>query len=148
MLRNSFILLSILLLVSCSSNPMSSENNLPEAIITIQPNLNIDDSGFYHLKVERTYVQTLHKISLTTNCIDKSYRVEWEANATWLLSHYDFEFSVPVINEVSYTDDGVTHTMFAPVVEMVGDTVTVVAMLSESIYGGILTSDTTNIILE
>lgn len=117
--------------MSCSTPTSPTETF--QAEISIEPNLIKDANGYFHLDVIRSNQQTLHRISLNTN-YDKSTRVEWFANSNWIYNHLGIDFEVPVINGVSYTspDDGSAQTMFAPVVELIGDTVTVVA-ISESV---------------
>lgn len=134
------VILFVVAIVSCT-NPIESDSAF-EPDISIEANLEKDGNGYYHMYVERSNMQTLHRISLNTN-FENSIRVEWDANSHWIGTHFGFEFEIPVINGVSYTstDDGSAQTMFAPVVELVGDTVTVTAT-SEDVV------DTINIILE
>ena len=123
-MRYLLLLLLSLSLFNCENNPMMSTDEV--ASIEIIANLSQDANGYYHMQVVRSNQQTLHRISLQTN-FDASTRIEWDANSSWIGIHMGFDFEVPVINSVSYTspDDGTAQTMFAPVVELVGDTVTV-----------------------
>lgn len=127
-----YLLLTLILMIVVSSctNPTESTSTFT-AEMTIQPNLNKDSNGYYHMTVEHSNLQTIHTILLNTN-FESSTRVEWFANSSWVYNHVGIEFNVPIINEVSYTspDDGTARTLFAPVVELIGDTVTVVAMSS------------------
>jgi len=135
-----YLLMVMLLVVSCSS-PMEVLDE-PISVIKIIPNLVQDENGYYHLYVERMNQQTLHRLSLETN-FDESTRVEWSANSSWIHTHVGIDFDIPVINFVSYTsiDDGTAQTMFAPVYELIGDTVLVV-VTSEDI------ADSVSIVLE
>lgn len=135
-----FLILLSLALFNCENNPMRSEEFTP--FIEIVANLDQDANGYYHMYVGRSNQQTLHKISLNTN-FETSTRIEWDADSHWLGNFMNQEFEIPIINTVSYTspDDGAAHTMFAPVVELIGDTVTVYVS-SEKI------SDSIQIIME
>lgn len=134
------LVLFVGLMIGCTNSFEPTETFKPEMVI--QPNLEQDSNGYFHLQVEHSNMQTLHRISLNTN-YEKSTRIEWQANSSWFGFHMNAEFEIPVINGVSYTspDDGSAQTMFAPVVELIGDTVTVVA-ISETL------TDSVNIILE
>lgn len=135
----TLLALLALLALNCSSSLEVELTSVPdcEHEISIVPNLEQSD-GYYRLYVERSNLQTIHGISLYTDFI-KSTRIEWTANSTWILQHYGDDCEVPIINSVSYTsiDDGTAQTMFAPVVELVGDTVLVTATacsVSDSVY--------------
>ena len=55
-----------------------------------QPNLNIDNNGYYHLSINNTTWQTLHRLtgfisdSATTGPV-LNCRVEWESSHYWML---------------------------------------------------------------
>jgi hypothetical protein len=55
-----------------------------------QPNLNLDDNGYYHLDIDMTNWQTLHRLtgfisdSATTSTV-VNCRVEWESSHYWTL---------------------------------------------------------------
>lgn len=129
------LILLVAVFVSCSSPTSPTTTFVPE--MSIEPNLTMDSNGYYRMNVERSVRQTLHRISLNTN-YEKSTRIEWFGNSSWIYNHMGFEFEIPVINGVSYTsiDDGTAQTIFAPVVELVGDTITIVAA-SESIVDSV-----------
>jgi len=127
---------TILILIFCiynCSNPTSNSSELVVHDITINPKLEQDINGYYHLHVNRSMQQTLHTIFLETD-YTTSNRVEWTTSSSWVGVYMGVEFDVPIINSVSYTsiDDGSTQTIFAPVVELIGDTVMVCALSEEA----------------
>ena len=122
----------ILLLISCSENPVSPE---PEPdFLKIDARLDKDERGYYHLVLNRNQNQTLHRISAVTNHDgDFPVKVGWDAFdmtgniKTWTYTDgFGRRHVVDIINHVSYSDsEGIVNTMFAPVRSMVGDTVIV-----------------------
>lgn len=138
----SGLLFSFFLILGCEASPTGNAEEVSYHI-EIYPDLERDINGFYHLSLLRSLQQTLHTIYLRTDVAASSERVVWNANKTWSMEYCGFVFEVPVINSVSYTDreDGTTRTILAPVIEMVGDTVTVSALLKNA-------TDEVQIILE
>ena len=121
--------------------------------LELDPRLNQDGNGFYHLNINDGSWQTLHRLSghVVDSRGDKisDVKVFWESTHVWFLGDtlgyavtygYNddltlvgvdtsyvtgFENSVvPTINCCSYSNgDGEINTMFAPVQSMRGDTV-------------------------
>jgi hypothetical protein len=144
-------LVLILILMSCS-DITNSENE--EYKFKINPRLEIDNNGYYHLDVIRQNVQTLHRINgLITleNQPVENVRFEWSSNLYWILGdtigyivnqNLNDEgmyvstdtsyitgfngFEVQTINCCSYSNsDGEVNTMIGVVKQMIGDTMIV-----------------------
>ena len=137
--------------MSCS-DITNSENE--EYKFKINPRLEIDNNGYYHLDVIRQNVQTLHRINgLITleNQPVENVRFEWSSNLYWILGdtigyivnqNLNDEgmyvstdtsyitgfngFEVQTINCCSYSNsDGEVNTMIGVVKQMIGDTMIV-----------------------
>ena len=123
--------------------------------IDFQMNLPLDMNGYYHLTLDRTDWQTLHRVSGVVkdgmNNLVEGFWVEWDSDLYWYLGdtlgyiykrgltsdlvyvNYDttyvtwFDgFEVPVVNGNSYSNSDLEiNTMFAPVKVMSGDTIKV-----------------------
>lgn len=130
------------------------EQTEEEVIITfeIDPRLEQDNNGFYHLTLNRETFQSVHRLSghiyEDGEPLDQ-IRFEWESSHYWYLgdtlgyivqvgltpeyeyisfdTSYVFGFDgfvVPTINCCSYSNsEGEVNTMFGPVRTMIGDTV-------------------------
>jgi len=146
--------LLFLLLFGCSDSVSSFESVEPDVIrIELNPRLNVDDNGYYHLELSNNW-QTLHRLSGTAYINDvplEVLRVQWESSHYWYLgdtlgyivnryltengvyvsvdTSYVVGFDgmeVPTINPASYSNaEGEVNTMFAPVRTMKSDTVTI-----------------------
>lgn len=122
-----------MVLFSCSNNPILPED---PSVLEIDARLTQDSNGYYHMILNRLDNQTLHRFSAFTGHLGQKYsmpKVGWEAYdenynvKIWVYTEFGREYRVPIINGSSYPNmDGVVSTMFAPVISMVGDTVTVV----------------------
>ena len=138
------------LLIGCEDNYKYGDIS-----VLIDPRLQEDDNGYYHLVIDTTNWQTLHRFSGTTKADNEpleNLKLFWDSSHYWYIGdtlgyavkrtvsaltgqyvYYDttyvtqFEgFEVPTINYVSYSNgDGEFNQMFAPVSSMLGDTVTV-----------------------
>ena len=155
-MKNSLLIL-VLILFGCESNPLGMSDNWPDGDIEIvlDPRLEQDENGYYHLELSDESWQTIHRISGQVSPVDASHQlatVYWESSHYWYIGDtlgyvianhglsddliyvaYDTTyldwfsgFEVPVVNGASYSrEDGEVNTMFAPVQSMKGDTVTV-----------------------
>jgi hypothetical protein len=132
----------------------NDEDTLSSVVFSLLPDMSVDGNGFYHLPIDTTRWQTLHRLtgvvnrdSIGVNVI----RFSWYSNHYWVIGDtlgyvientgsdelwyvgYDTTyitwfngFEVPVVNGSSYSDvHGEVNTMFAPVKTMKGDTVTI-----------------------
>ena len=123
--------------------------------LELDPRLNQDGNGFYHLNINDGSWQTLHRLSghVVDSRGDKisDVKVFWESTHVWFLGdtlgyvvkkgltddlvyvNYDTTyvtwfngFEVPTSNQISYSNsEGEFNQMFAPVKSMLGDTVTI-----------------------
>ena len=154
-MKPTYILLPLLLFISCDDTT-DEQIEKDEDIITleIEPRLDQDNNGYYHLELDQGSWQTIHRISGHVYWNDEPLevlRVNWESSHFWYIGDtlgyivrmgltddlqyvsYDTSyvtwfngFEVPVVNSVSYSNsEGEVNTMFAPVRSMLGDTVTV-----------------------
>ena len=126
-----------------------------EYSIDFQIGLPLDLNGYYHLTIDETKWQTLHRVEgVVTDGYDnlvEGFWVEWESDLYWYLgdtlgyivnrnfnddgmyvsidTSYVIGFNgmeVPTINPASYSNsDGEVNTMIAPVQSMIGDTMTI-----------------------
>ena len=146
-------------------------NYLPEYTIQFQIGLPLDSNGNYHLSLDRTRWQTLHRVSgvITDNYDNfvEFFGVEWDSDLYWYLGDtlgyivtqylsseaqyvsVDTSYmiglnglEVPTSNSYSYSNSyGQVSNMIAPVQSMIGDTL----RLRAGWYGG---SKTFNIVLD
>ena len=146
------IIISILFASCVQLIEEENESDKDTYTFTIEPNLEIDGNGFYHLDINRSSWQTLHRVSghvYTDNGNPvENYWVEWESNLSWYLgdtlgyivnrylnnsgvyvsvdTSYIVGFNgqeVPTSNQISYSNsNGEVNNMIAPVRSMIGDT--------------------------
>jgi hypothetical protein len=145
----------IIILLDCS-NPKPDL----EYTISIDPRLEQDTNGYYHLDLLTNSWQTIHRLSghITLDGEPaENVRVEWASSHFWSLNdtlgyyiQYGYtdqldyisidttyvtgfnDFIVPVINCCSYSNaDGEINTMIAPVKSMIGDTMAVVVQFND-----------------
>jgi hypothetical protein len=129
-------------------------SEVEEIRIELNTRLDVDDNGYYHLEINDSSWQTLHRLSGTVYMNDEPLevlKVRWESSHYWYLgdtlgyivnrfltdegiyvsvdTSYVIGFNgmeVPTINCCSYSNsDGEVNTMFAPVQSMEGDTATI-----------------------
>ncbi len=149
------LITSMLLVISCSY----SDHEL-EYAIDIDPRLEQDENGLFHLDINRGTWQTIHRLSghITLDGEPaENVRVEWASSHFWTLNdtlgyyvQYGYtdqleyvavdttyvtgfdDFIVPVINCCSYSNaDGEINTMIAPVRSMIGDTITITVQFND-----------------
>lgn len=157
-------LISILLignflsLLSCSKNENFTKPLEPT--LGLDARLPVDENGYYHLSLNPTTNQTIHRISGTVNNITEPTKVSWESNLFWWLlkgeivaeitKTYINSFTgeltyvnlpplinwkdalVPTINSSSYVgENGEVNTVIAPIYRMKNDTLIVTAQINE-----------------
>ena len=150
------------LFVGCSS-PYEPEFNSVE--FELNSNLSADENGYYHLTLDRTKWQTLHRISGNVYWDDGEpanvVKFAWGSNLYWEIGDtlgyiystsltedlvyvgYDTNYvtwfdgdEVPIVNGASYSNvDGEVNTMIAPVKSMIGDTCVIYYSYADSYYG-------------
>ena len=148
-LRTIASILISLLFVSCEDN--NDVNDL-----SFDMRLNQDGNGYYHLVVDRSNWQTLHRVSSSIRHKElgiENFWVEWDSNLYWYLgdtmgyivrrtinsqgeyvsldTSYIVGFNgqeVPTTNKISYSNsNGEINNMIAPVSSMIGDTLRLTA---------------------
>ncbi len=136
-----------------------SESEVDEVEFVIEPRLDIDKNGYYHLELSRTTLQTIHRLSGHIYLNDEPYenvKFSWESSHFWTLGDtlgyivqrgltdsYEYvsydtsyvigfnDFIVPTVNCCSYSNSGgEVNTIFAPIMTMVDDTVTISVSMS------------------
>lgn len=97
-MRLIFISLSVLL-IGCSKDdivlPKQEYTMTIDSILTQSgmSSLPLDGNGYYHLKLDNTKNQTIHRITgrilLNGNQPNPSEKIEWESNLYWVLQRND-----------------------------------------------------------
>jgi len=158
-MKKLYPLLSVLFLIywGCEDQTNDDDNddeNVDEIVFNLEPRLDQDVNGYYHLELNPSSFQTLHRLSghiyLNGEPLEVM-RFQWESSHYWMLGDtlgyivhqgltddliyvsYDTtyitgfsDFLVPTINCCSYSNsDGEVNTMFGPVWTMRYDTVLV-----------------------
>ena len=156
------IIISILLTSCVQLVDEDNQSDKDTYTFTIEPNLEVDGNGFYHLNINRNNWQTIHRISghvyINNGNPVENFWVEWDSNLYWYLgdtlgyivdrylnnsgvyvsldTSYIIGFSgqeVPTSNQMSYSNSsGEVNNMIAPVRSMIGDTM----LLNFSYYDG------------
>jgi|TARA_R110000824_G_scaffold226703_2_gene414469 hypothetical protein len=150
-MRLLLVLVYIILLTGCED--LNTDNNSVYKF-TLNPRLEIDNNGYYHLDVIRQNRQTLHRINgviTKDDILVENVFFEWSSNLYWILgdtlgyiinqnlndegkyvstdSSYitGFKgFEVQTINCCSYSNGkGEVNTMIGLVKQMIGDTMIV-----------------------
>jgi hypothetical protein len=159
-LVNLIVTLNLMILVTCSALDQDFE-----IYFELEPRLELDHNGYYHLTLQRDNWQTTHRLSGHIS-IDGEFaenvRVVWTSSHFWHLNdtlgyYIDFgytdqleytaldttyitgfsNFVVPTINCCSYSNaNGEVNTMIAPVRSMIGDTMSVRVQLNDESYFG------------
>ena len=168
-----YILIGVSLFVNCDD--VEQEEKIPIMEFNLEPRLDPDSNGYYHLPLTEGSWQTLHRIS--GHIYEDGQPVDvvkfnWESSHYWILGDtlgyiinrgltdqmvyvsvdtsyiIGFEgFEVPTINCCSYSNSsGEVNTMFGPVRTMKDDTVTVWVGYYD--YEGQLQSQSIQIVLE
>jgi hypothetical protein len=149
----------ILLLGSCTIN--DTEPVIEENInVELDGRLPMDVNGYYHLKLNPSSNQTIHRITGRVYNTTEPTKVEWESNLYWwflkgqvvaeITKTYFNPFTgelqyvnlpplinwqdvlVPTINSASYVGkDGEINTVIAPIYRMKNDTLVVKMKVSE-----------------
>ena len=152
----SSILFICIVIWSCEEVNNNNDDiiNDDEIVFDLEPRLEQDENGYYHLELNPSSFQTLHRISGHIYLNDEPLEVMrfyWESSHYWMLGDtlgyivhqgltddliyvsYDTTyitwfsgFEVPIVNGASYSNaDGEVNTMMAPVRTMLGDTATI-----------------------
>jgi hypothetical protein len=152
------LLVIILFFTSCDKDEIELQQT--ELTLELDARLPVDSNGYYHLTLDSTKNQTIHRISgIVENNIEPT-KVSWESNLYWWLlkgqvvveitktyiNYFTGEVTyvnlppltnwkdviVPTINSSSYVSkDGEINTMIAPIYRMKNDTLVVEARVNE-----------------
>jgi hypothetical protein len=154
------LLIVILLLSSCSKEQYIEDIVLYPPTLELDGRLPIDQNGYYHLVLDSTSNQTIHRISGKVLNTTEPTKVSWSSNLYWWLKEGDTianitktyinyftgevtyvnlpplvnykDYLVPTINSTSYVgDDGEINTMIAPIYRMKNDTLVVECIVDE-----------------
>ena len=166
------LLIVVLLFGSCTKEHYIEDRplDLPieeEVVVEITPptleldaRLPVDDNGYYHLTLDPTRNQTIHRISGVVENTTEPTKVSWESNLYWWLlagqvvaeitktyiNYFTGEVTyvnlppltnwrnalVPTINSSSYVGKGgEVNTVIAPIYRMKNDTLVVQARVNE-----------------
>ena len=120
------VILAMVLLTSCSKEELDELSVVPT--LELDGRLPMDSNGYYHLKLNPTTNQTIHRITGKVLNTTEPTKVSWWSNLTWELNGE----VVPTINGSSYVSDGgEINTVIAPIYRMRYDTLTVKSTINE-----------------
>ena len=149
---------SFLNFLACSNQV--NDEPLIEPTLKLDGRLPIDQNGYYHLVLDPSKNQTIHRISGAVSGISEPTKVSWNSNLFWWLLEGDVvaeitktyiniftgeltyvnlppivnwkDALVPTINSSSYVGEGgEVNTVIAPIYRMKGDTLIVTAQINE-----------------
>jgi hypothetical protein len=157
-MKISWLLICGLLFSSCSKEDIL----IPQSNITMELDgrLPKDANGYYHLKLNQSSNQTIHRITGKVSGNIQPIKIEWESNLFWwftqgetvaritqtYVNYYTGQITyvnlpplvnwkdvlVPTINSASYSDsNNEINTVVGPIKEMLGDTLIVDAKIIE-----------------
>ena len=121
-----YIILLSLFYIGCES-PVSNEI-VEHEFRVFSETLVKDSNSYYHMSLNPGVNQTFNTLTAHTTS-ESIQKVGWYTEESWTYTHFNGEdFEVPLVNGASYTDViGEAHTVFAPIYEMLGDTIKVYA---------------------
>ena len=166
------LLIVVLLFTSCTKEEIDLSSSWVEPIedelvvevtpptLELDARLPVDDNGYYHLTLDSTRNQTIHRISGVVENTTEPTQVSWESNLYWWLlagqvvaeitktyiNYFTGEVTyvnlppltnwrtalVPTINSSSYVGKGgEVNTVIAPIYRMKNDTLVVQARVNE-----------------
>ena len=103
------VILAMVLLTSCSNEELDEVSVVPT--LELDGRLPIDSNGYYHLKLNPTTNQTIHRITGKVLNTTEPTKVSWWSNLTWELNGE----AVPTVNGSSYvSDDGEVKQLSHP----------------------------------
>ncbi len=140
LLRFALVFYSLMFigLVGCTTDEL--DELVPTPSMELDGRLPIDANGYYHLELNDTSTQTIHRVTGRVLYIKEPTKIGWESNLYWNSN----EGLVPTTNCCSYVgDEGEINTVIAPIYNMQNDTLVLTATINE---WGI--SETINIVLD
>ena len=107
--------------------------------------LEADGNGYFHMELSSGSNQTLTRLVAHTNN-PNIQKVMWEADTYWIFQGEE----VPVVNSASYSDEytGEAYTMFAPIYDMLGDTLRVYSWYYDDYNGDRYYTDYIEVVLD
>ena len=122
-----YIILLSLFYIGCES-PVSNSEVIEHEFRVFSETLVKDSNSYYHMSLNPGVNQTFNTLTAHTTS-EMIQKVGWYTEESWTYTHFNGEdFEVPLVNGASYTDViGKAHTVFAPIYEMLGDTIKVYA---------------------
>ena len=77
------------LFVGCEDEIIIASEDISSEIVSFNVTLPIDENGYYHLDMDESNWQTLHRVSGSANTIDGNpvefFWIEWESDLYWYL---------------------------------------------------------------
>jgi hypothetical protein len=154
------LLIVVLLFWSCSKEEYIEDYSVPIPTLELDGRLPIDENGYYHLVLDSTTNQTIHRISGKVLNTLEPIKVSWSSNLYWWLKDGDTianitktyinyftgkvtyvnlpplvnykDYLVPTINSASYVGNGgEINTIIAPIYRMKNDTLVVECTVNE-----------------
>lgn len=154
------LLIVVLLFWSCTKEEYIEDIVLYPPTLELDGRLPIDQNGYYHLVLDSTTNQTIHRISGKVLNTTEPTKVSWSSNLYWWLRQGDTvanitktyinyftgevtyvnlppltnwkDVIVPTVNSASYVDkNGEINTMIAPIYRMKNDTLVVECKVNE-----------------
>lgn len=155
-----FRLFIVIVLVSSCNIDEVYEDAFVEPTLSLDGRLPLDENGYYHLQLDSSRNQTIHRITGNVLYTNEPTKVSWESNLYWWLLKEDTianithtyinEFTgqltyvnlppltnwkdmlVPTINSTSYVgNNGEINTIIAPIYCMRYDTLSIKATINE-----------------
>ena len=122
-----FIILLSLFYIGCE-NPTGSGGVIEHEFRVFSETLVKDGNSYYHMTLNQNINQTFSTLTAHTSS-ESIQKVGWYTEESWTYTHFNGEdFEVPLVNGASYTDNiGEAHSVFAPIYQMLGDTIKVYA---------------------
>ena len=122
-----YIILLSLFYIGCES-PVSNSEVIEHEFRVFSETLVKDSNSYYHMSLNPGVNQTFNTLTAHTTS-EMIQKVGWYTEESWTYTHFNGDdFGVPLVNGASYTDViGEAHTVFAPIYEMLGDTIKVYA---------------------
>ena len=126
-IMKKYIILLSLFYIGCES-PVSNSEVIEHEFRVFSETLVKDSNSYYHMSLNPGVNQTFNTLTAHTTS-ESIQKVGWYTEESWTYTHFNGEdFEVPLVNGASYTDViGEAHTVFAPIYEMLGDTIKVYA---------------------
>ena len=124
-----FLLGLMIISTSCTKESVSDLFLIPQ--MSLDGRLPMDSNGYYHLKINTSTQQTIHRIDGMVDDITEPTKVSFTSNLNWIYSATGE--SVPTVNPSSWAtpDDPSISTVIAPIRNNIGDTLVVTATIRD-----------------